>query len=57
MGKYFFEIFAQFRQALSNKIAIEAGLAPDPVWTSWRGGKSLALFVSRTTIRQVVQPD
>lgn len=57
MGKDFFEIFAQFRQGLSNKVAIEAGLAPGPVWTSWRGEKSLALVVSRTTIRQVVQPD
>jgi hypothetical protein len=46
MGNYFFEIFAQFRQAPLKRIAIEAGLAPDPVWTFWIGEKSLALDVS-----------
>jgi len=34
-GKDFFEIFTQFRQAPSKRFAVEARLAPDPVWTSW----------------------
>jgi hypothetical protein len=35
IGKDFFEIFTQFRQAPSERVTVEARLAPDPVWTSW----------------------